>query len=330
MSSGKINNGKGNVRMKKGIVITPEDFNGVDWFAKMKELHLNTLGIHSGGGASHDVLQVLGDFGGEEFRKRTALAGLDLEYEIHAANSLLDRSLFQRNSALFPYNSTAGKRTENGNWCISNPETGKLLGENAVALSEKLIPSTHRHYFWSCDFPGGWCHCSTCAQMNASDQNLASVNIMAEAVRRRDPEAKMAYLAYLNHYEIPESVTPAEGVFLEFAPMTRCSRHAINDRKCAVNRIYWESLKRHLTLFDPAETHILEYWLDVSYYSHYRKSAVRPLLFRDILRCDMEAYMSLGIRSFSTFAVYMDGEYFKRNGEEELCIYADVLREFDS
>ena len=101
--------------MKKGIVITPEDFNGVDWFAKMKELHLNTLGIHSGGGASHDVLQVLGDFGGEEFRKRTALAGLDLEYEIHAANSLLDRSLFQRNSALFPYNSTAGKRTENGN-----------------------------------------------------------------------------------------------------------------------------------------------------------------------------------------------------------------------
>ena len=29
--------------MKKGLVITPEDFNGVDWIAKMKELGLNTV-----------------------------------------------------------------------------------------------------------------------------------------------------------------------------------------------------------------------------------------------------------------------------------------------
>ena len=42
--------------MKKGLVITPEDFNGVDWIAKMKELGLNTLGLHSGGGVEGEYI----------------------------------------------------------------------------------------------------------------------------------------------------------------------------------------------------------------------------------------------------------------------------------
>ncbi len=316
--------------MKKGLVITPEDFNGVDWIAKMKELGLNTLGLHSGGGASHDVTAVLGDYAKEEFRKRVADAGLDLEYEDHAADSLLDRSLFKTHPEYFPMHCISGERREKGNWCISNPDVAELLASNAVNLAEKLVPSTHRHYFWSCDFPGGWCHCPACSAMTVSDQNLASVNAMAKALREADPQAELAYLAYLNHYEMPEKVEPAEGVFLEFAPITRCPRHAINDPDCAVNRVYWNSLKRHLNLFAPEKTHILEYWLDVSFYSHYKKPAVKPVLFRDVLRRDIEAYMSLGISRFTTFAVYMDGEYFRSCGDEELRIYADVLNEFDS
>lgn len=237
--------------MKKGLVITPEDFNGVDWIAKMKELGLNTLGLHSGGGASHDVTAVLGDYAKEEFRKRVADAGLDLEYEDHAADSLLDRSLFKTHPEYFPMHCISGERREKGNWCISNPDVAELLASNAVNLAEKLVPSTHRHYFWSCDFPGGWCHCPACSAMTVSDQNLASVNAMAKALREADPQAELAYLAYLNHYEMPEKVEPAEGVFLEFAPITRCPRHAINDPDCAVNRVYWNSLKRHLNLFAP-------------------------------------------------------------------------------
>ncbi|MGN0871096.1 MAG: hypothetical protein ACI4UV_07900 [Victivallales bacterium] len=96
------------------------------------------------------------------------------------------------------------------------------------------------------------------------------MNAMAKALRKADPQAELAYLAYLNHYEMPEKAEPTEGVFLEFAPITRCPRHAINDPNCAVNRVYWNSLKRHLNLFTPEKTHILEYWLDVSFYSHYK------------------------------------------------------------
>ena len=171
------------------LVITPEDFNGVDWIAKMKELGLNTLGLHSGGGASHDVTAVLGDYAKEEFRKRVADAGLDLEYEDHAADSLLDRSLFKTHPEYFPMHCISGERREKGNWCISNPDVAELLASNAVNLAEKLVPSTHRHYFWSCDFHGGWCHCPACSAMTVSDQNLASVNAMAKALREADPQA---------------------------------------------------------------------------------------------------------------------------------------------
>ena len=117
--------------MKKGLVITPEDFNGVDWIAKMKELGLNTLGLHSGGGASHDVTAVLGDYAKEEFRKRVADAGLDLEYEDHAADSLLDRSLFKTHPEYFPMHCISGERREKGNWCISNPDVAELLASNS-------------------------------------------------------------------------------------------------------------------------------------------------------------------------------------------------------
>ena len=147
------------------------------------------LGLHSGGGASHDVTAVLGDYAKEEFRKRVADAGLDLEYEDHAADSLLDRSLFKTHPEYFPMHCISGERREKGNWCISNPDVAELLASNAVNLAEKLVPSTHRHYFWSCDFPGGWCHCPACSAMTVSDQNLASVNAMAKALREADPQA---------------------------------------------------------------------------------------------------------------------------------------------
>ncbi len=315
--------------MKKGLVITPNDFNGVDWIARMKELHLNTLGIHSGGGASHDVLAVLGPYAEAGFRSKVREAGLELEYEVHAADVLLERSLFETHPEYFPQEYIRGSRTPLGNWCVTNPGVRARLAENAAKLSQRLIPSTHRHYFWSCDFQSGWCHCPGCSPYTISDQNLASVNAMIRAIRGTDPKAELAYLAYQNHYAVPKKVCPEEGVFLEFAPMTRCPRHAIDDPDCAINQVFWNSLKRHLELFDPARAHLLEYWVDASFYSRHKKPAVKPVLFREVLRRDIEAYRKLGIDNFTTFAVYMDGEYFRNNGDEELRMYAEVLNEFE-
>ena len=48
----------------------------------------------------------------------------------------------------------------------------------------------------------------------------------------------------------------------------------------------------------------------------------------ELLRRDLEAYVTAGVRNVSSFAVYMDGEYFAAYGSAALEEYAAALREF--
>lgn len=315
--------------MRKGVVITPSDLIGVDWVAKMKSLGLNTLGIHSGGGAAHDVLGVLGKTIEPEFRERLRAAGIDYEYELHVSQELMPRNLFTSHPEYFIQPFRAKERSANGNWCSARTEALGVVGNCARSLGEKLAPSTHRHFFWGEDSAASsWCHCDECAALSDAEQYLLSVNAMAEQLRQFDPEAQVAFLAYCSTMERPRRVQPAGNVFLEYAPFNRCYRHAIDDADCCVNRRHWQALLDLLEVFDPATTHILEYWLDSSLFSNWRKPAKKPETTPEIIRRDLRAYRQLGIDSFTTFAVYMDGEYFDTYGDRELLDYCESLNQF--
>ena len=45
---------------------------------------------------------------------------------------------------------------------------------------------------------------------------------------------------------------------------------------------------------------------------------------RDVMDRDFDYYASLGIRSLTTFAVFLDGEYFEKFGEAGLADYAEI------
>ena len=82
-------------------------------------------------------------------------------------------------------------------------------------------------------------------------------------------------------------------------------------------------------MFDPAETQVLEYWLDSSLYCfEKRKPRARPIFRPEVVERDLRLYTGLGIRSITTFAVNMDAEYFSEFGEEELTVYARLLNGF--
>jgi hypothetical protein len=313
---------------KKGVLVLPGDFQGVDWVAKAKEFGLNTLALHSGGGPNHDVLAALGHYGTRQFQDRVSAAGLSLEYENHVPNFLLPRDLLASKAEFFPLHHRAGERLDTGNWCIASAALRDLLRENAARLAAVLQSSTHRHYFWSGDYAGGWCHCSECEGFSYLDQHLASVNCIAEGIRRVDSRAETAYIAYLNYHEMPQKIKPGRGIFLEFAPINRCYNHAIDDPDCAINQVYWKSLQRHLEIFPARDAHVLEYWLDVSYFSQWKRPAKKINFNHEVMKRDLEAYMKLEIRNFTTFAVWMDGEYFDRYGEKDLQSYAEILTSF--
>ena len=313
---------------KKGIVLTPPDFSGVNWKERLTALRLNTLGIHSGGGAKHDVLQQLGVTASEEFRQSFYSAGIDCEYEVHAATSLLPDSLFETHPEYFALCFREQTRNPTTNWCISNPDVPAILSANAACLAKKLSSSTHRYFFWGADRSDAYCHCRECSKYSASELNLLSVNAIADGIRRVDPKATVACLAYMGCYEVPEQVEPGENVFLEFAPFVRCYHHALNDPSCAINRNFYKAFLELGSFFGMNKAHILEYWLDSSLFSDYRKPARRPFVHPDLLRRDLETYVNAGIRNITSFAVYMDGEYFAAHGSAALEDYAATLNEF--
>ena len=70
-------------------------------------------------------------------------------------------------------------------------------------------------------------------------------------------------------------------------------------------------LKENLEVF-PAETAVvLEYWLDVSLFSGWKKPAVKLPWRRDVFLSDINTYAELGIKNVTSFGVYMDSAYFE-------------------
>ena len=315
-----------NYELKKGVVLTPDDFIGVDWLAKFKEIGLNTLGLHSGGGPGHNVLEHLGDCASTEFHEKVKAAGIDYEYELHAPHDLLPRDVFNTHPEFFIQPMGPKKeRVTTGNWCGGTKAALDTIAANGAALGMKLNPSTHRHFFWGEDLNDGWCHCDKCAPYSPSDQNLKTANAIAAKLEETDPEASVGCIAYHQTIDPPELIRPRKNVFLEFAPIHRCYEHAIDDPNCAINRQQWKTLLGLLEVFNADTAHILEYWLDSSKFSGWKKPAKKPECRVEIVQKDIEAYYRLGIRSFTTFAVYMDGVYFDTHGDQELRDYAAIL-----
>ena len=312
----------------RGVVVTGADFQGVDWIGRVSELQLNTLGLHSGGGAAHEVIETLGVLGTAAFREKVAAAGLEWEYECHVSESLLPRRRFRDAPEWFRLDGVTGCREPTGNWCASSPEAMAEIRRNGAALAARLPASTHRYFFWGADDAGSFCHCPDCAGLTVSDQNLLGMNALARGVREADPAGTAAYLGYFALLEAPREVRPEPNVILEYAPMHRCYRHALDDAGCAVNRRYFRQLLALLEVFEPARAHVLEYYLDSSSFSNFRRPAVRPDFHREVVKRDLARYHSLGIRSLTTFAVYCDGDYFARHGDCELREYAELLNSF--
>ena len=310
---------------KRGIILTPADFDGVDYLKLMGEIGLNTLGIHSGHGANHDLFARLGDFATDGFRARVAAAGIECEYETHAASALMDPALFAAHPEYFAVSAKTGERTCELNWCISHPDVPAIVADNAEILARRLPSSTHRYYFWCADRRGANCRCRECSKYSVADLQLRSVNAILSGLRRVDPQAELSFLAYLDVAQVPRCTEPAAGVFLEYAPYKRSYAESIAD---PANETFRRSFEELTAFFGGENCCILEYWLDSSYFSRHCKPAVPPPFSDAVLRRDLDYYLGAGAHAVTTFAVYMDGEYFRTYGDEDLRRYAATLNEY--
>ncbi len=130
--------------------------------------------------------------------------------------------------------------------------------------------------------------------------------------RKIDPQATLAHLAYKETLAAPEKIKPVEGIFLEYAPIARNYSAPL---QCG----HLDMLKANLELFPEETAHVLEYWIDVSIFSDWKRDNLKkvPWLKSHCMR-DVKQYTDLGIRSITSFGAWVNASYLQQYGRQHV------------
>lgn len=306
----------------RGVVLTPDDLTLPDWPKRARMAGLTTLALHAPQ-SPRRLADYMRSVPGRKFLAACRRHGLAVEYELHAMQELLPREYFDRAPKMFRMDEK-GQRVRDGNLCVHSAPGMQIVADNAVALAQTLRPTTGRYFYWG-DDACAWCRCPQCNGLSDSDQALLVANRILEALRKVDARAQVAHLAYHNTLPPPRKVKPEPGIFLEYAPIHRRYDAPFEQSDDAQTRREFELLDANLAVFDRTTAQVLEYWLDASLFSKWKKPAVKVPFLPQVLAADLNTYGRRGIRHVTTFGVYLDAEYVSRHGEPPLQEYGEQL-----
>ena len=319
----------------RGLVLSVEDLSTLDWPTKAKEAGLTTIATHV---TPSQVAAFIQSPNGQAFLQQCKDLGLEVEHELHAMNDLLPRDLFTEDSTMFRMNEE-GRRVADFNLCVHSERALATASENALKYAAILKPTTGRYFYWI-DDAKPMCHCDRCSQYSDSEQALILENRLIKELKTIDPHATLAHLAYINTMIAPEKIKPEPGIFLEFAPIQRSWKTSLADTAMHVERRdYLSATQTHgdllkllddnLKVFGKENAQVLEYWLDVSQFSNWKRPAVKLPWNKDVFVKDMDVYAKRGIRNVTTFAVYVDSAYVNTYGDTRFVQeYGEGLRGF--
>ena len=210
-----------------------------------------------------------------------------------------------------------------------------LFAERAADLACDLYGSDEQFYFWMDDHFDSHCHCPKCQELSPSDQQMLAIHAMLLAIRKRIPNARMAYLAYFDSIVPPKSVKPEQGVFLEYAPFEKytAKNRADGQRSESAEALIakeWAMLDPLLELFGQKDAKVLEYWYDNSMFSHWKKPPKPFTLNREGMVRDVKAYRQKGFSSIATFACFLGEDYDALYGETDITPFAKAINASES
>ena len=298
------------------------------WVRQAQKANLDVLGLHptGGEGSARSLEEAERLVQNHDFRAMVDelhQSGIKIEYEMHALSRLVPRSLFSRNPDMFRMN-RQGERVADFNICPSSREALELTANSAAELADIFKSDTHKYCFWIDDVENAECHCPKCSGLSPSDQALIIYNSIADGIRKRDPEGKQCYLAYRATMKPPRLVKPRDNVFLEFAPICRSLSQPLSNLDESETRF----LPELIAIFGKNDAKALDYWLDNSLLSKWKEPPRRFALTPDIIKWDVNYYLSHGIENITTFACYLGDNYVKQHGETpDISGYTAACRE---
>ena len=290
----------------RGIVLLPEDLSLTDWPQRAHTAGLTTMALHHQSSPAA-IVRFVQSSSGKHFLSQCQHLGLHTEYELHAMKELLPRDLFVDQPDLFRMQDN-GQRTPDANLCVHSEQALDIVCRNALRLSDLLKPTTGRYFLWG-DDGQPWCRCPKCREYSDSDQALLLENRLLLALQSRHSHAQLAHLAYRLTLLPPLRVRPDRGIFLEYAPI---QRRYDTPYRGQTGKEALGALQANLQIFPAATAQILEYWLDVSRFSNWKRPGVKLPFREDVVRADVQTYAALGIHHLTSFAAWIDADYVKR------------------
>ncbi|MBQ8578549.1 MAG: DUF4838 domain-containing protein [Clostridia bacterium] len=315
------------------VLVHPDELSR-RWIDRCADSGIPTIALHPVGGndADRSMADLLAKTEDPDFCALLSYAesrGLSVEYEMHAMRYFLPASEFASHPDWFRENEN-GERTPDLNCCASNPAALDYIAGRAAdaarRLTSPLTRPTHRYFFWLDDARGGFCHCEKCRSLSPSDQQMIVTNRILRALKAFDPDASLAYLAYCECAAPPVTVRPDDGIFLEFAPFERDFHAPLDDVSVAKNRASAEPIPALLALFGTDGAKVLEYWLDNSLYSGWKKPPKAFTENKAVVHADFAFYRMLGFSDISTFACYLGEDYEALYGAPDIRATAEEMR----
>lgn len=313
---------------RRGIIIHPEELEW-SWTERLQDARLNVLGLHPAGGAlAHLTLESAVHHRSltqtQAVFDRLSRMGIAVEYEAHAMGWLLPRALFSTKPGWFRMDEH-GNRTPDFNLCPSQTEALDYVAARAEQLARLLNVESDRYFFWLDDASNCACHCEKCRSLSVSDQHLKVVNAMLRGIRRYKASAKISYLAYHEAIAAPQKTAPENGVFLEYAPFHRSAHQPLFDPGCPENAREAQHLRPLLDHFGQKDSQVLEYWMDNSLYSNWKKPPKQFALDEAVMQADVKAYRDLGFGSITSFGCFLGQDYRALWGEPPVRRYGEIL-----
>ncbi len=310
------------------LLIHPEELNE-KWIERCVNLNIPTLALHPVGGFRSPLTMkaMLDRLETPEYRSlidKAIESGLQIEYEMHAARYFLPAAEFETHPEWFRMNEE-GERTPKINCCASNEEALDFMAKRAAETVKKLYRSTHRYFFWLDDAPDAACHCPKCAALSAADQQLIIMNRILEEIQKADPEAKLAYLAYYSTLTPPKKIQPAKDIFLEYAPIDRDHHTPLSCTDNEKNTSQNQFIKELIRFFGKENAKVLDYWLDNSLFSDWKKPPKAFSPDANVIHADFDYYAALGFRDISCFACYLGDDYEELHGEPDIKPFAEAF-----
>lgn len=316
----------------RGAVLVVKDMQTLDWPTLAKEAGLTTLATHI---KPSEIAAFVRTEAGEKFLTGCRRHGLEVEHELHALADLLPRGLFDQDQTMFRMGDD-GQRLRDYNLCVHSAAALEVVAENAMDYTRRLRSTTGRYFYWIDDgIP--MCRCPKCRGYTDSDQALIYANAVWRAIRKVDPRARLAHLAYSNTLMAPKQVKPEPGVFLEFAPIERRFDAPLShgQARCRSRDLthaeMLEALDANLEWFGREGAQVLEYWLDASLFAGWKRDQIVEIPWNDaVYRDDLATYARRGIRHVRTFAAWVDGDYARRWSTAPVRAYGAGLRRWQA